>query len=283
MRICNLTSLLFLFVSISFVPLQGQDLSDVRKADRQVVVTGRVGDQTTGRAIENARITFGLAGGDELLTWEGSSGSNGQFVTGRIPQGAYLLRISALSFASVSQPVMFTTDGVVELRVELVPAALQLDPIVVTSTRQSRLEREGFFDRREIGLGHSFTREEIEARGPSRLSDLFYGIPGTRVLSPRPGRPARVRLRDGCVPRIVLDGVPLGSPIALDELLTVGEVEAVEVYHGSSAPVQYLSLSCGTILVWTRELGSVEGEPFSWRKLLATLGLLGTLVFLTPR
>jgi hypothetical protein len=103
------------------------------------------------------------------------------------------------------------------------------------------------------------------------------------VIPARAGQPAAlVLLRNDCVPLIVLDGNPISNAIRLDELLHVADIEAIEVYHGSSAPMQYSQFTtCGTIMVWTRETRLLEGSPFSWRRLLAAGALVGVLFLIS--
>lgn len=271
-------------LSLAFAGLaEGQDTPDTREIGRGVVIAGQVLDQITSNALPTARITLRGAGADGVVAWAGITGNSGEFRTGRVAMGLYEFQIQALGFISVSHFVTFAEDGAVDLRIEMVPVAYELEPIVVTAIRQSRLETKGFFERRRTGLGHSLTRAEIEARGASRVSELFYSIPGTRVLPSRPGRSGDVRLRGGCVPQMVIDGFPISFPIPVDELLSMGELEALEVYHGSSGPVQSLGYSCGTVMAWTREAGSAEGDPFSWRRMFTAVGLLTFLVLISPR
>jgi len=44
------------------------------------------------------------------------------------------------------------------------------------------------------------------------------------------------------------------------------DIEAVEIYHGVSLPVQFGSNSCGAIVVWTRRGEPVEGGGSFWKR-----------------
>jgi hypothetical protein len=141
----------------------------------------------------------------------------------------------------------------------------------------------GFYERRENGFGITLTRDEIVQRNPNRVSDLFYGIPGARVVLPRRfGQSPTVLLRGNCVPQLVVDGAPFNMPIPIDEVLNVSELEAVEVYHGASTPMRYSASTCGTILAWTREASSMEGSPLSLARLAGALGIV-SLIYLLAR
>jgi outer membrane receptor for ferrienterochelin and colicins len=249
----------------------------------QVYVTGRVVDQTTRRAIGFARVSFHTPGPEGRLVWGGVARSTGQFEIDQVPAGRYEVRVEGLAYSPLSHVVDLGERNTLDLQIELAPEALALEGIVVTGIRRSRLEMSGFFERREQGFGTTLNREEIESRNSNCASDIFYGIAGARVVQPRGlGQSAQVLLRGGCVPQLVLDGAPFARPIPIDEVVRVHEIEAIEVYHGPSGPVRYASSSCGTIMVWTREASSMEGAPFSWKRLAAATGLVG-LAYLMGR
>jgi len=249
-----------------------------------VAVMGRVIDIRTTEPIPSVRIAFRLpnTGGDPV--WQGLSGSTGTFVTARMESGEYEVEVQMLGYADILSRITFAQDGDIDLRIELVPEALALEPVVVAVRRQSRLETQGFYERQARGIGHFLDRADIEMRNPWRVADLFYGIPGARVIPTTLGQPApNVLLRGNCMPLIVLNGAPISGRVRLDEILHPQDLEAVEVYHGASAPIQYSQFTtCGTIMVWTREAHLGEGRPFSWRRLLAAAGVVAA-IFLISR
>jgi hypothetical protein len=215
--------------------------------------------------------------------WSGTTGEYGTIVTPALQLGEYEVRVEMIGYAPIAHRVTLAEAGDVDLSIEMVQEAVPLEPVVVAVRRRTRLETAGFYERRESQIGYYLTRDEIEARGPFRVADLFYTIPGARVIPARAGQPAAlVLLRNDCVPLIVLDGNPISNAIRLDELLHVADIEAIEVYHGSSAPMQYSQFTtCGTIMVWTRETRLLEGSPFSWRRLLAAGALVGVLFLIS--
>lgn len=275
--VCALVALVLPRVGAGQDPAAGQD------PDRGVIIVGTIVDQTTGNALENASISVRPANPEAGESWGGTSDSDGEFDSRRLGMGTYDISVQMLGFTEVEHRATFTEDGLVDLRIEMVPAPFRLDPVVVTAVRLSRLETQGFFERRKVGLGHTFTRAEIEKRGPSRVTDLFQGIPGVRVLPGRPGRAADIRLRGNCMPQLVVDGMPLSLPAPIDELLTVAQLEAVEVYHGATSPVQFAGSACGTVMAWTRDGSGSDGSPFSWRRLFIGAGLATLLAIISTR
>jgi hypothetical protein len=237
-------------------------------------VAGHVVDQTTGSDLSSVRLTFTSLDSARVGSWVALSDSLGRFEIDWLPLGAYELHGEGLALSDFTRPLRFSQSGTADLRIEMAPAALELEPIIVTATRPTWLAEEGFYERRARGLGYSLAREEIEARNPYVVSDLFYGIPGADVISERTGRtPAIVLLRGRCVPQVVLDGAPFSAPIALDHVVAVQDVEAIEVYQGSTSPIRYSTSSCGTIMVWTKRAVPGEGSPLTWTRFLAALGI----------
>ena len=171
------------------------------------------------------------------------------------------------------------------LRIEaaLVPEALELDPlIVVVEARSLHLEDAGFYDRQRRSFGRFVTRQEIEARRPLLVSDLLRMMPGVRV-SPRGAFPREnvLLLRGGCVADVYIDGFPSGQSVPVDAMLHPNDIEAVEVYQASETPAQFKTTSCGAVVFWTRRPSPGAGNPFTWRRGLVALGLVGVGILLT--
>lgn len=257
------------------------------ETESSVRVAGRVVDQATRNALPFARVLISSEPDSvrgQQIVWQGLSGPQGHFDAGALPSGTFELRVETLSFSPLAYTIILEGAASVDLQVEMVPEALELSPLVIATTRRRRLELSGFYERRATGFGTTMTRAEIEELGPPRVTDLFYGLAGVQVIPSSRGRSAEVRLRRGCVPQVVLNGAPFTYPIALDELVNVGELEAVEVYHGTTAGAlpYYSTNSCGTIMVWTRQLGGVSGKPFAWRRLFAAAGLVTVFTLFFP-
>jgi hypothetical protein len=277
------TAALTLVLAAIPLAVAGQSVPTAQRGEAAVAVLTRVSDRATGEPISSARVFFVLATEGYFGQWDGTARDDGTVVTPQLRLGTYDVRVEMLGYSDVVDRVALQEAGDVDLRIEMVPEAVALEPIVVAVRRTTRLETQGFFERRAAGGGYFLTRQDIESRNPFRVADVFYAVPGARVQAPRRGEVfPRVLLRGDCVPLIVLDGTPISIPILLDELLQISEVEAIEVYHGASAPLQFTQFStCGTIVVWTREARLMEGKPFSWKRLLAAGGIVGALLFLT--
>jgi hypothetical protein len=218
-----------------------------------------------------------------LRPFEALSDSVGAFRWPRIPQGLYRLEVSAFGYRGIDQEIVIRGAPPVEIRLELVPEALMLDPVVVVVLRSPRLEAGGFYSRRQTGQGTFFDRDEIERRFPSRTSDLLRGLAGVQVQTGPAGQGGRLLIRGTCRPDIVIDGLNLGPNVFPDDLLLPGDIEGVEVHRGPTGPVQYSRGACGMILFWTADPAVRGGDrPFSRRRLLVAVGFI-LLAFLATR
>ena len=126
------------------------------------------------------------------------------------------------------------------------------------SLTRSALGLRNFEKRRASGIGTFITREEIVARGSSRLSDLLRSKRGVNVVR---GKVRFAAYNAGsrttsCQPDIWLDGTR-SQGMEIDELPS-NTVEAMELYpYFSTIPIEFQRIGantapCGTIVVWTR-------------------------------
>lgn len=215
-------------------------------------IVGRIVDQEKGSPIKDAEIR--IRGTDRITV----TGPGGRFLLQGVPSGPRVLEVSHLSYRVRTDSILVVGDETLEVEVSLAPDPLPLDPLVV-SLRSKVLETSGFYRRRDQGLsGFMFSREKLEERNLSRLTDLFHTIPGVRVVQ-RDGvagpvvEVPRGRLLDGgtetCQPPIWMDGI-VTSMIDIDQI-NPDHVEGLEVYVGARTPLRFNSV-CGAILIWTR-------------------------------
>ncbi len=223
----------------------------------RVVVEGSVFDIQQGSGIPQARIQFfapDTDGFDEALTLgEVVTRAGGAFRSAPLPVGTYQIRVTALGYQEFVEEIELEPGSPLNLTIRMVPDAVSLDPILVTGVRSPRLDQWGFYDRRERGSGATFTRQEIEARNPSRISDMVRTIAGVRLIDPGQGQgPPTLLFRGTCRPDVVIDGVNLGSDLRLDEVVIPSDIEGMEIYRGMGGPMEY-TMGCGSVVVWTAD------------------------------
>ena len=224
---------------------------------------GRLVDRSTGDPVDAASLSL------VSTAWQALSDERGSFLMEEVAPGPHVVRIRHLAYGTVRWPVLVVPGRTVELRIELSPVPIALEPIVVTTVRDRRLEMKGFYDRlewsRRTGLGHFFTREEIERRNPLRLSHLLTDVPGLRVDCTAGLRGCRIvmaRSAHRCAGATVyLDGFRLrifGSE-SIDDFVVPADVAGIEVYGGMSDLAGEFAdpnaIRCGAVAIWTRSGG----------------------------
>jgi len=182
---------------------------------------------------------------------------------GDVPPAARL-SVPSVQYVSVEQTVTLT-KAASSVQTERPKVVFHLSELNVAVAGRSRwLEANGFYDRRDRGgaKGHFIERALIERRKPAIVTDLFYDLPGVKTLWKGPGRVTVVFNRaisfkpeeGGCTPAVYLDGSQVGNPdsgVTDINALPVAQLEAVEVYIGPAAPIQFQH-ACGVILLWSR-------------------------------
>ena len=205
------------------------------------------------------------------------------FFTELVP-GRYGIVIDRLGYGEARTSLNVPASSLVAVTVELAPEVLELEPIIVTTTRRGA-DRGGFEERRRLGLGHFITRADLAA-DPRQVSSLLRTIPGVQV-TPVTGLTGggRLSMRGGCRPDLVLDGVPLraSASLPIDDYLSAQEIEAIEVYRGVETPIRFGSSPCGAVVVWTRVGEPVPGRGSFWKRFLVAASGLTTIAFLLNR
>jgi hypothetical protein len=203
--------------------------------------------------------------------------SAGRFRLTGLPGGSHAVRLRRVGFASLEFEIDLAPGEHAEVPagfLRLQPLAVTLDTVVVTADGNRiapSLARQGFYERRRIAPGAFAERRELDRWQPPSVTEALRRLPGVTIVhnpnyhrrALRGGidtRRSLVRLRN-CTPVSVwLDGLHLGSTddVDLDAVLSVHEIEAVEVYRGpSETPVRFTALSsqCGAVVLWSREPG----------------------------
>jgi hypothetical protein len=264
-------------------PVHGQDRAPVYPTMDSVRVSGVVTDRATGRELSGVELRLESVDVPTPVEWAARTPASGRFRSPLLPAGSYRIRVTALGFSTMEEDLTLMGASEVELRIELVPDALELDPILITSFRRTRFETSGFEQRRRLGFGHTFTRDEIERRAPFQVSDLLRSVPGAEITTVRGRAGSEVRLRRGCVPDVVINGIMIRNPGPIDDLLSVGDLEALEVHHGGAGSLTLSGNNCGAIMAWTREGGGEEvGDIPRFDKLVVALSIM-TMGFLLAR
>lgn len=205
-------------------------------------IVGRLVDRQSRTPIGGATVVLVGTGATT------SSDSAGRFrYTGLVP-GAHQLEVRAIGYA---QTVWWVRVGAGEQTgvFELDAEPYELPGVAV----EAHGLLAGFERRRELGMGHFFTRAEIEQRHATTLSQLMRGVPGVQT-SCRQGSCVIQMSRSprGCRPEYYLDGFP-GSFAVGPDFPLMG-VYGIEVYRtASETPIEFRKpeLRCGVVVIWS--------------------------------
>jgi carboxypeptidase family protein/TonB-dependent receptor-like protein len=179
----------------------------------------------------------------------------GRFVLANLPLGDVDVSVRRLGFAprTLRVKVASANDST---RITLASLPEVLDALTASS-RRARMEIEQFYRRRARGPGVFFTRDEIEDRHPTSMSNLLRTAPGIQVVRGAAGNGVRFIAgsgRRGCSPLVWIDGQK--APGMEVDQIPLSDVEGIELYQGASTtPTQFMqnmTTTCGTIVVWTR-------------------------------
>jgi len=158
--------------------------------------------------------------------------NSGAFALTRVEPGQTELTVRRLGYVPQSLQIDVRPNNSDTLVVVLTAQAFELQGVAVNEqVKRHLLWIEDFYRRRAKGIGGTFyTREDIEARHASRLSDVLRDAPGVRFVRARGGgsgvrfdTPANFR-RD-CLPQYFVDGQRVPN-IELDDL-SARDVEGV--------------------------------------------------------
>lgn len=247
-------------------------------ASGQTKIMGRVIDDITERPLGGADVMLRTVEGRLLQRVESDEAGTFEFDVNRL--SAVRLEVRRLSYRANTTPTLhFDGRKFFQVEVRLDPDAILLAPleIVAWSAVDPSPLLENFRQRLETGLktgiGTFITREAIEERRPSSVSDLLRSVPGVTVTGSTVGGRATVQVgrslgRD-CQTQIWVDGFLMNrrtrslsgyaaADYRIDDAVSLLSVEGIEIYRGlASVPAEFLNqdAECGVIAIWTRRGG----------------------------
>ncbi len=215
------------------------------------VVRGTVTSAVGGRPLAGAQV--GMPNGP--LT---RSNERGEWTLSTAPTGTRVLEVRAVGYYP-SRQVVDVVDGIAPVATQLVTFKSVLDTMKVIANYNRYANLQGFRERSKTGLGRFLTEDDVARRKPLVTSDLFTGILGVFLDSPR-GTEQNIYMRgvfeDRCIPTVYLNGSEMGKLTAndIDAFVSPDRILGIEVYRESQAPGQFVPpmSGCGSIVVWTK-------------------------------
>ena len=236
------------------------------------VITGRVTEEGSGRALASAQVYVEGSGIGTLTN------SNGQFLLLNAPPGEHTVIVELVGYRSASQTVTVAAGETASVDFAIAVTALALDEIVVTGTGVATEKRR---------LGHTIATldaAELENAPIADFSQLIAGRePGVVALpsSGYTGEGARIRIRGSASlsqlnePIVYVDGIRIdrsavqnfngqGNPSRLDDI-PPESIERVEILKGAAAATLYgTEASNGVIQIFTKR-GNVGAPRFTFQ------------------
>ena len=224
-------------------------------------IRGQLVEDGSGSAIPDAPVV--LIDEANIVRAGAVSDADGRFSLMAPGPGRYSLRVDAPNRTTLtSAAIELSADQVIEVQLRLSSEIVRLTTVVVTADAEPAVPRRlrAFYERARRGFpGRFVTRDEIAARNPSVFTDILRTALGVRVVSTG-GRGSTIRLvGERCTPSLYLDGFSVGTvdmanELGLDGLVSLDQVESVEVYRGSQVPIELAGggTRCGVVAVWTR-------------------------------
>lgn len=216
-----------------------------------------------GRGIAGAQL--GIVSTDIRAT----SDSIGRYMLGGVWPGTVRVSVRRLGFTPETAAVVLASGAAVsrDFALKVMAITLAAEEVHVDPTRGKM----GAFNARKArGVGSFITREEIEKRQPSSLSELLRYLPGVGVTQKMAGEPQPVHMQrsvsttttGACTVKLYVDGHPYENG-NLDDF-SPNAVEGVEVYRSAAeipADFRNRDATCGVIAIWTRDPESARRRP----------------------
>lgn len=233
------------------------------QTDRSAGVRGRILD-SDGIAVSQASVLL------QPEERRARTDSLGEFLFLSLKQGRYEIRVRRVGFAPLDTAVELLTGRRTVLDVQLQRVSQNL-PRVVVRGRDGNCERrtfDGFLCRRADQMGSSMDPGEIAEKQAFFLAELFWDVPGFRIVPTRGGL-TLVSTRDWRCTRTLVNGRPPDA--RMNPLPTVEMLMGVEWFDAEHVPAEYDEYSwspasrstrvrgstklarCGLIVYWTRD------------------------------
>jgi hypothetical protein len=239
-----------------------QRFSAVNYQKGQAILRGKVVN-ANGTPIANARVEV------EGTTSRALTNAEGTFSLSELPSGTQSVVARQMGFAPVSQPVELSTREPANTTITMSQPVQMLEPVVVRAESDMGLDNVGFTSRKRGMSGTFMDAEDIMRRGPNMLTDVFRTVPSLRVVPVSPYdyevQSSRGNQLGGNCVKYWIDGGQYEAvfPGDIDRMIPPYEIAAIEVYNGSTVPIQFSSANsgnCAVIVIWSKYKVSQPGR-----------------------
>ena len=220
----------------------------------QAVLRGKVVN-ANGAPMANVRVEV------EGTTSRSLTNAEGAFSLAELPSGTQSVTARQMGFAPVSKPVELSTREVATTTITMSQPVQMLDPVVVRAESDVGLDNIGYTRRKRAMSGTFMDAEDIMKRGPNMLTDVFRTVPSLKVVPVSPYEyaveSARGNMLGGTCVKFWLDGSQFDPvfPGDVDRMIPPYNIAAIEVYNGSTVPIEFSSANasnCAVVVIWSK-------------------------------
>jgi hypothetical protein len=216
------------------------------------VLTGKVVNKK-GEPLGGARVT--LQGQFRTVV----ASPNGTFRLDSLPSGTQSVEVRRLGYSYTEVPVELSSNRPATTTITMDAAAPMLAQVTVQANADVALAQIGYTARKHSSPGGYFLDGDAINHNASEFSVAMTAVPGLGISPVGDGRTNKIvdnRTAGGCV-NYWVDGTqyPSLTPGDIDDYVRPGDMVAVEVYHSSDIPPEFMvsgQSSCLTIVVWTQ-------------------------------
>lgn len=225
-------------------------LSDSAPTTGEAVLSGRIINKT-GAPIEGATVMVQGVPKSQVQT-----SADGSFKMTELPSGTRAVYARAIGHSPRQTVVNLTAAKPVTIEITLEDQPPSLASVEVEGKYEEVLKKNGFSDRRRMGMGRFLGPKDLERRNVQSVSGLFQTLPGFRVEQGFGGNSIKsTRGANGCV-TFWVDGIQFRehTPGELDNQLMPEQLMAVETYSAVAAPAEYKTsgeTDCSVVVIWT--------------------------------
>ncbi|HDQ45346.1 MAG TPA: TonB-dependent receptor [bacterium] len=227
-------------------------------------ITGLVLDESTGRPIPDANVYL------ENKGIGAASGDGGFFALRNVPAGDQILVVSVLGYRKARLEV--SVSGPLRRDVRLQPAAVRIDPVVITATRNERRQS------RITAATDILTRSCLTDRPASTAGELVAGMVG--LFTNNADHLAGVStpsIRGAGTEHvlILMDDIPLnsaqGGGVDLNTI-PAGALEQIEVLRGGRSALYGAGAVGGIIHLISRQAAFRDGISCGFESMIGSFG-----------
>ncbi len=179
---------------------------------------------------------------------------DGMFRIGNVPRGTFTLVVSMIGYVQYRQAGVRVEGGeMLRVDIELEPAILETDPVIVTAAKSEQSLRDV---PTSVSVLHS---QEIDRRNVFTIDEALRYVPGVHINLSQINIRGSSGYSHGAGSRVLLlvDGIPVLSGDTGEitwEIIPVDQVERIEVIKGAGSTLYGSSALGGVVNIITRDL-----------------------------